>query len=50
MKKAVIHGTTDVRLKDILNDVAIQIGSKKRFGTDRDDSNTFNSSISLEED
>ena len=50
MKKAVIHGTTDVRLKDILNDVAIQIGSKKRFGTDKDDSNTFNSSINLEED
>ncbi len=49
MKKAVIHGTTDVRLSDILTDVSIQIGSKRRFGTDKDDANTFESSIGKED-
>ena len=45
MKKAVINGTTDVKLSDILQDVAIQIGSKRDFGTNKDDSQTFESPV-----
>lgn len=37
MKKAVMRGTTVVNLSDILNDIAIQMHMKTRFGTDKDD-------------
>ena len=37
MKKAVMRGTTSVNLSDVLNDIAIQMHMKTRFGTNKDD-------------
>lgn len=37
MKKAVMKGTTSVNLSDVLNDIAIQMHMKTRFGTNKDD-------------
>ncbi len=46
MKKAVMRGTTLVNLSDVLNDIAIQMHMKTRFGTDKDDENVmYTSSI-----
>jgi hypothetical protein len=43
MKKAVISDNFAIKLSDILNDISITIGSKRRFGTDVDDEATFKS-------
>lgn len=43
MKKAVMDDNFAIKLSDILNDISITIGSKRRFGTDVDDEATFKS-------